>query len=264
MEKFSLAKKLVYIIGGSGQLGKEIVKTFAEANAKIILLDIKEEFAKNFKKKYLSKIKYHYFDCTNKNYDNDFNEIIKKNGVPNIFINCSYPMTKKWKESSFKKITRKNLEENINIHLNTYAWLAKTIADKMKTKKIRGSIIQFGSIYGILGQDLSIYLNTKMEENMSYSIIKGGITNLTRQMASYYGKFNIRVNTICPGGIKGTVQGVMNKQEKNFVQNYSLKVPLSRLGNADEISYPVLFLASEASSYITGSTLVVDGGWSII
>ena len=83
-------------------------------------------------------------------------------------------------------------------------------------------------------------------------------------MASYYGKFNIRVNTICPGGIKGTVQGVMNKQEKNFVQNYSLKVPLSRLGNADEISYPVLFLASEASSYITGSTLVVDGGWSII
>ena len=84
MEKFSLSKKLVYIIGGSGQLGKEIVKTFAEANAKIILLDIKEEFAKNFKKKYLSKIKYHYFDCTNKNYDNIFNEIIKKYGVPNI------------------------------------------------------------------------------------------------------------------------------------------------------------------------------------
>ena len=123
---------------------------------------------------------------------------------------------------------------------------------------------EFGSIYGILGQDLSIYLNTKMEENMSYSIIKGGITNLTRQMASYYGKFNIRVNTICPGGIKGTVQGVMNKQEKNFVKNYSSKVPLSRLGNPNEISYPVLFLASEASSYITGSTLVVDGGWSII
>ena len=103
-----------------------------------------------------------------------------------------------------------------------------------------------------------------MKENMPYSIIKGGIINFTRQMASYYGRNNIRINTICPGGIKGLVKGVRNNQEKNFIKNYSNKVPLGRLANANEIAYPVLFLASDCSSYITGITLMVDGGWSII
>ena len=173
-------------------------------------------------------------------------------------------MTKDWKNTSFSNIKKKFLDENIKIHLNSYSWLAKLAAEDMKNNKIEGSIIQFGSIYGILGQDLSIYKNTKMHESMAYSIIKGGITNLTRQMASYYGKYNIRINTISPGGIVGSVQGIRKSQEKNFIKNYSLKVPLSRLGSAEEISYSVLFLASDASSYITGSNLAVDGGWSII
>ena len=71
----------------------------------------------------------------------------------------------------------------------------------MKNKKIKGNIIQFSSIYGIVGQDLDLYKGTKMRENISYSVIKGGILSLTRSMASYYGPYGIRVNTICPGGI---------------------------------------------------------------
>ena len=71
----------------------------------------------------------------------------------------------------------------------------------MKTKKIAGSITNFSSIYGLLGQDMNIYKNTGIKENMTYSIIKGGIISLTRQMASYYGKYNIRINNLCAGGV---------------------------------------------------------------
>ena len=82
-------------------------------------------------------------------------------------------------------------------------------------------------------------------------------------MASYYGKYGIRVNTISPGGLLGHVKG-KKKQDKKFIQNYADKVPLGRLGNAKEIAYSAIFLASDAASYITGSNLIIDGGWTAI
>lgn len=148
--------------------------------------------------------------------------------------------------------------------MNTFAWLAKMTADSFVKNKTAGSIIQLGSIYGVVGQNLNIYKNTNMKENLTYSLIKGGIINYTRQMASYYGKHNIRINTICPGGIVGSVANLADKQSKKFVKNYSYQVPLKRLGNPEEIASTILFLASSASSYITGSTLMVDGGWTAV
>ena len=115
-----------------------------------------------------------------------------------------------------------------------------------------------GSIYGIVGQDLNTYLGTDMKESMTYSIIKGGLTNLSRQMASYYGKFNIRINTVCPGGVEDL------KQTSMFKKNYSKKTPLKRLAKPHEVASAILFLSSDASSYITGTSLIVDGGWTAI
>ena len=103
-----------------------------------------------------------------------------------------------------------------------------------------------------------------MHENMNYSIIKGGILNFSRQLASFYGPSGIRVNSICSGGINGHVKGSKKNQDKNFINNYKKNCPLGRLGMAREIAESVLFLASDASSYITGTSLVVDGGWSSI
>lgn len=265
MNKFKLTNKLSFIVGGAGLVGKEITKLATQAGSKIIILDVnKFESNKLVNKISNNKLKFHYFDCSDSsNIENNFKKILKKYGCPDVFINCSYPITKDWKNSSFAKISKKNLDENILIHLNSYSWFAKIVAEEMKKNKIAGSIIQFGSIYGILGQDLSIYKNTNIKENMTYSIIKGGITNLTKQMASYYGKYGIRVNTISPGGLLGHVKG-KKKQDKKFIQNYADKVPLGRLGNAKEIAYSAIFLASDAASYITGSNLIIDGGWTAI
>ena len=119
------------------------------------------------------------------------------------------------------------------------------------------------SIYGLVGQDLSIYKKTDMKENLTYSIIKGGLINFTKQMASYYSKKGIRINNVCPGGIIDKTK-IKQKKYKNFLRNYSARVPIGRLANPDEIAKPILFLTSESSSYITGSSLVVDGGWTAI
>ena len=130
--------------------------------------------------------------------------------------------------------------------------------------KKEGSIIQLSSIYGIRGQDLNIYEGTNMNENVTYSVIKGGINNLTRQIASYYGKYNIRINSLISGGVKGHIAESKDKQDEIFIKQYSKRTPMKRLGNPSEVASSVLFLASDASSYITGSTLVVDGGWTAV
>ena len=194
----------------------------------------------------------------------NFSLILKQFQVPDIFINCSYPHTKDWDKNSFKKINLKSFQKNVDIHMNSFSWLARLAAESMVNKGKGGSILQLGSIYGIVGQDKTIYKNSNMHDNMTYSVIKGGITNLTRQMASYYGRHNIRVNTLCPGGIEGHVAGKDHKQDKNFIKNYNNKTPLGRLGKPDEVALSALFLASDASSYITGITLLIDGGISAI
>ena len=210
-------------------------------------------------------VKYEKFDCSKlKTLEKNFNRIIKKLGCPDVFINCSYPKTGDWNQCSFNKITLKRMTKNIEIHMNSYAWLAKIVAEKMVKNNIKGSIINLNSIYGLLGQDLNIYEKTTMKENMPYSIIKGGLVNLTRQMASYYGRFGVRVNGICSGGLKGHVAGHSGSQEKQFIKNYEKKVPLKRLGDPEEVANVITFMASDASSYITGSNILVDGGWTII
>ena len=128
----------------------------------------------------------------------------------------------------------------------------------MKTKKKGGSIIQLSSIYGVVGQDLNVYKGTKMKESMTYALIKGGINNLTRQMASYYGRYKIRVNSLCPGGIEE------NNHHSKFLKNYKSRVPLKRLCNKNDVASAALFLSSDASSYITGTNIMVDGGWTCI
>ena len=103
-----------------------------------------------------------------------------------------------------------------------------------------------------------------MNENVTYSVIKGGINNLTRQIASYYGKYNIRINSLISGGVKGHIAESKDKQDEIFIKQYSKRTPMKRLGNPSEVASSILFLASDASSYITGSTLVVDGGWTAV
>ena len=268
LDKFCFDDKIAYVVGGVGHIGSEVSRALSSMGAETLILDFKKNQGKLLVEELIHKgytASYRYFDCANvEELDKNFSAILDKFDCPDVFINCSYPRTEDWGASSFKDITLDSFRKNVDIHMNSYAWLARLAAEAMVKQGNGGSIIQLGSMYGVVGQDLTLYEGIKMQENMTYAAIKGGVTNLTRLMASYYGQYNIRVNTLCPGGLEGHVAGKSDKQSSVFIEKYNKKTPLKRLGKAEEIASVALFLASDAASYLTGSTIMVDGGWTAI
>ena len=253
-----LRNKKVFIFGGFGLIGSNIVSLLNEHKCKVVILDKKKKITKKSNR-------FMHFDVSDfVNIELNFNKLIKKFGCPDVVINSSYPATLDWNMNNFDKVSLKSMRENIDIHMNSYAWIAKMSAEVMKKNRVRGNIVMLNSIYGIQGQDLSIYKNTNLRENISYSLIKGGLVNFTKQIASFYGKSGIRVNSIVAGGVAGHIKGSIKKQDKIFIKKYSAKVPLGRLANSEDIAKPVIFLISDYASYITGTNLIVDGGWSAI
>lgn len=259
MAKFNLRRKKAVVTGGAGLIGREAVTSLAQAGASVIIADIDKKKARSQAAE-LTKagldVRFHYFDITDiKNLKKNINTLSKQiNGI-DVWVNSAYPRTKDWGRK-VEDITYSSWQKNVDMHLNGYALSSKYVGSQMKKKK-RGSIINFGSTYGVQGADFTVYEGTKMTMPMAYAAIKGGIVNLDRYLASYLGKYNIRVNTICPGG-------VFDKQHSRFVKNYAKRTPLKRMAKPEDIASVIVFLASEASSYITGTTIMVDGGWSAI
>lgn len=252
---FDFSKKKAFVLGGSGLIGRAVINKLEKCGCKIINLDVKK--IKNSKHNFLK------FDCTSSNVIKNYSRVIKKFGVPDIFINCSYPKTNDWNKNNFKEIKLKSLKDNLEKQLSLSTFLIREVAEINKKRKKKCSIVLLGSIYGIVGQDINIYKGTKITENVTYSIIKGAIVNLTKQMCSYYSKFGIRVNNVCPGGVYDEA----NKKYKSyntFLKNYSKRCPIGRMAQPKEVADPIVFLASDNASYISGISLLIDGGWTSI
>ncbi len=255
LKKFRLESKTVAVCGGLGLIGKEVSVALEQAGANVIILDIDKAQVEDFKAKH-KNINLVYFDITKiDKIKESINEIFQKNKV-HCWINLAYPRTKDW-SNKLEEIDTDSWRKNIDMHMNSYCLITKEVAELMKKNKIKGNIINFSSIYGIVAPQFELYAGTDMTCPAAYSAIKAGITNFTRYAASYYGKHGIRVNSICPGGI-------FNNQKKIFVKNYEKRTPLGRMGLPEDIAGVTLFLASEAASYITGATIMVDGGWTAI
>ena len=156
------------------------------------------------------------------------------------------------------------MKENLDSHLLSYSLISNFVAKKMCVKKKNGKIILFSSIYGFLAQNSNNYIDTTMKENVTYSIIKGGIISLIKQMAAFYGKYNLEINAVSPGAVIGHVKGSKKSQSSKFINAYTKNTPIKRLCKPDEIANLVDFLASDKCSYITGQNIIIDGGYSII
>lgn len=260
LQKFSLKGKVAFVTGGAGLIGAEAAKALASVGAHAVILDIDKKKGKKVESE-ISRCGYRasfeYFDITNlRGMESKVKALVKKYKRLDVWVNSAYPRTKDWALDA-ERLNINSLRQNVDMQLNAHVWSSRVVALAMKRLKTKGSIINFGSIYGVQGNDFTIYEKTGITSPMAYAAIKGGIVNLTRYLAAYFGPGGIRVNTVCPGG-------VFDKQNKRFVKNYSHKVPLKRMANTEEIASVVVFLACEASSYITGSTVMVDGGWTIV
>lgn len=258
IKKFNLTGKNAVVTGGAGLIGREVVSALAQAGARVLIADVDETKSGKLAAELTGAgfcAEYFYFDATKIQALAEAVKKVETNlGRIDVWVNSAYPRTKDW-GAKVEDIDFESWQKNIDMQLNSYSLICKCIAESMK--KHGGSIINFGSTYGLVGPDFNIYEKTSMTMPMAYAAIKGGIVNLGRYLASYFGKYSIRVNTVCPGG-------VFDGQNGEFVKNYGRRTPLCRMARADEIAPAVVFLASDASSYVTGATIVVDGGWTAI
>ena len=249
---FSCKDKVAVVTGGAGLIGAEIVKALASCGSTVYIADNDKANGKKFKK--LSNIRFIDLDITNESSVKEVFTTVKRNsGRIDILVNSAYPRTKDW-GVKFEEIPFKSWKTNLDNQLGGYFICCREAVKYMKQQK-GGSIINIGSTYGVVAPDFSIYEGTNMTMPAVYSAIKGGLIVFTKYLASYYGRDKIRVNSVSPGGI-------FDKQPGSFVERYSKKTPLGRMGRPSEIAGAVVFLASEAASYITGHNLMVDGGWT--
>ncbi|MFH1439834.1 MAG: oxidoreductase [Candidatus Woesearchaeota archaeon] len=256
-----LKGKVIVIAGGTGLIGNKICHSFSKLGAIVIIASRNVEKGKALEKELNinGKSKYFQLDINSEESIIKLIDTIQKQFTKiDSFINCSWPKTNDWVDKNIEDISYECVKENLVNHLGGYFLCCQKFAKFMKEQGF-GNIINFSSIYGIVGPNFSIYENTKIATcPPAYPLIKGGIITMTKYFATYFAKYNVRVNCISPGGISN----VDNPHDPQFVKNYSDKTPMKRMGQPEEVCGAVIFLASDTSSYITGHNLVIDGGWT--
>lgn len=247
----NLKDKIIIVTGSKGLIGKEIVKELKEHEARVVEADIFEitaltEAGATFR-----------LDLSDrKSIDELVLFVVENFSRIDGLINAAYPHTSDWGRYKFEDTPLRHWEENVALQLNPVFYLDQQVSIVMEKQK-SGSIVNFGSIYGIVGNDFTIYEDYGGSSPVEYCAIKGGIINFTRYLASWLGKYGIRVNCVCPGGI-------FDNQREEFVRNYNHRCPMKRMGNPEDIAPLCLFLVSDGARYITGQIIAADGGWTAI
>ncbi len=264
---FDVSQEIVVITGVSGQLGAEYAKAFLSRGAKVVGLDIgpsarSEALATNHAAHY----QFLSADVTNKSsLQSALTRAETKFGIPTVLVNNaaldSPPSAPPEENGPFEDYPESSWDKVVDVNLKG-VYLCCQIFGTAMAKASKGSIINVASIYGVVSPDQNLYEYRRQRgevffKPVAYSASKSGILNLTRYLAVYWAKQNVRVNSL-------TIAGVFNNQEQAFLDVYCGRIPVGRMANPDEYNGSVLFLASEASRYMTGHNLVVDGGWTAI
>jgi len=249
---FDLKNKVTIITGSRRGMGKSHAILFAKAGAKVVVSDISEEDCQ----KVVDEIKKNGGEATAIKCDTSnkgevegmIKKTIEKWGKIDILVNNAGVIG----YSSFLDLTEEEWERVLNINLKGYFLCAQACARKMAKQK-SGVIINIASIG--MGQ-----IGVGFPNIVHYCASKGGIVAMTEAMAAELAPYNIRVNAISPGAIE-TPMADPSKQDPKTLEGTLMRIPMHRFGKPEEVSNLVLFLASDSSSYMTGSTVIIDGGW---
>lgn len=243
-----LENKVILVTGSNGLIGREVVRLLGKKKAVVIGLDLE---------KVSDDCIFAACDITiSTEVDRVIDETLEKYGRIDGLVNLAYPRTKDW-GNGFENVPLDSWQRNVDMQLNSLFYICQKVLKIMKEQQ-SGSVVNIGSIYGVVGNDFTMYEGGK-GTSAAYTAIKGGTINLTRYLASFYGKERVRINCVSPGGVLDE-----SKQDPSFIQKYSEKSPMKRLGNPEEIAAPIVFLLSPEASYITGHNLMVDGGWTAV
>ncbi len=264
---FDIANEIVCITGVSGRLGSEYAKAFLESGAKVVGLDMLQNNDIDIgSSKYLSNYFFCQADVTKKqSLKKALEEVCEKFGAPSVLINNaaidSPPSAPIEENGPFEDYPETSWDKVIDVNLKGVYLCCQVFGAAMANAK-RGSIINVASIYGVVSPDQNLYEYRRIRgeifyKPVAYAASKSGILDLTRYLATYWAKKNVRVNSL-------TIAGVFNGQDSEFLDAYCKRIPIGRMADADEYTGAVIFLASNASRYMTGSNLIIDGGWTAI
>ena len=256
LDSFSLNGKVALVTGGAGEYGKQVYQSLAEAGAKTYIasrnLASCEDVAAKSRDCGLDVTALQFDQGDEKSILALRDEIVKRSGKVDVLVNnaVSRPMKNAMQSDASE------FEESMRVNATGLFIITRAFGDVMAEQK-SGSIINIGSIYGMMGANPSNYIGTNMGSWVpDYYFHKGGMVNFTRFIGSYYGQWNIRCNCISPGGLN------VESQVARFVENYSAATFLGRMANRTDLKGIIVFLASDASAYITGTNIPVDGGYT--
>ena len=268
LDKFNLDDKVAIITGGVGFLGTKHAEAIAEMGGRPLLLDIDNEkgpaIAARISDQYKTTSSYYNCDITNENaIEKVKDDILKSHNKIDILINNAAIDPKVKTDNSFEtsRLEKFSLEQwNLELSVGlTGAYLCSKIFGSEMAQNRGGVIVNISSDLGLISPDQRLYRKDGLKENqqpvkpITYSVIKHGIIGLTKYLATYWADKNIRVNSISLGG-------VYTDQPDEFVKKLTNLIPLGRMASLDEYKAAIIFLVSDASSYMTGSNLVIDGG----
>lgn len=261
---FDLTNKTIILTGSAGRLGFHYAHVLSEAGANVILVDIDSKKNKRLEKELAREYHTNPMECTvditkREEIINLKNEVVKKYKKIDCLINNAFYSPRQDVVTSAMPFVLFPLELwNRMLAVNlTGIFLCSQEIGKVMVKQKKGVIVNISSIYGMNGADQRIYGKSKLNPSVSYAATKGAIINLTRYLAAYWHQKNIRVNTLTLGGVVDR-----SYMDDGFIKKYSEKTMLGRMAREDEYKGALLFLVSDASSYMTGANLVVDGGWT--
>ena len=256
---FRMDDRVVVVNGGAGRIGSKMCLALGDAGAKVVVLDLDAERAESVAGRVRTEVSGQALavavDSTCPNgLSNALATIQDKFGLPYGLINST-----QFRGSGFygsdpadHPLDAWNQVFNVNV---TGVLLACQVFGKAMMERGGGSIINVSSTYGVVSADPRIYGDSGVNSPISYAGSKSAILNMTRYLAVHWREKNIRVNCLVPGG-------VFDNQGDEFVSNYCDRTPLGRMAKAEDYQGATLFMLSDASSYMTGATVTVDGGWT--
>jgi NAD(P)-dependent dehydrogenase (short-subunit alcohol dehydrogenase family) len=269
-EKFDLTGRVAVVTGGVGLLGAEFCRTLAEAGAAVIVVDLNASASQAVADSLVKDGGQALAVPTDITLPDSVNALVEKTlsafGRLDILVNSAALDPKFDPQAVSKGITPGAFEDYpldlwnsaLNVNLTGMFLMTQACVKPMIAQGKKGSIINICSTYGLNGPDQRIYVKDGARvafKPVYYTVTKAGVLGFTKYLAAYYAETELRVNALTPGG-------VFNNHEEYFVKNYSAKTILGRMARKDEMNGALLFLASDASSYMTGNNVVVDGGWT--
>ncbi len=268
LDKFSLVNRTALVTGGAGLLGKQFTTALGQAGAKVVVTDLDfgaaEAHASDLRQQGHQAVALKV-DVTNpQSVSEMIDHTMSTFGRLDVLVN-SAALDPKFDpdnvdaqaDNAFETYPLESWKKAIDVNL-TGMFLACQGAARQMLHQNYGVIINICSTYGLVGPDQRLYARPDGGQNFKpvyYTVSKAGVLGLTRYLATYYAGKQIRVNALTPGG-------VYNQHDDTFLKAYSARTVIGRMANLDEMNAAIVFLASEASSYMTGANLVVDGGWT--